>query len=292
MSLYLFFFHLNILLAVGIFLSNKISCGTLIFLIHNTWSTALDDTEQRAPVFRNVTSSPCSLRPWQHLRHFLWTFGPWETKFEIHTLKPFSFLYHCIYLHKKSSAAVTFLMKQFWQPKWRRIFHLPLLADVATSEHHENVSPKCLPLVLPLPVFFQGWADKTSVITMTLTYLDSISPSPKNIPRLFPHQTDSQMCTTSVNASWSYLSLLTPGSHVTHLQFSFSFSDKTRFCQHWHFSITMYFSDSPIESKWSLAPFNSDIAFGSHTGVCHCSFYFGGSGMHKAWKAMLCQSST
>lgn len=70
-----------------------------------------------------------------------------------------SFLYHCIYLHKKSSAVVTFLMKQFWQPKWIRIFHLPLLADVATSEHHENFSSKCHPLVLLLPhlVLRLGW---------------------------------------------------------------------------------------------------------------------------------------
>lgn len=115
------------------------------------------------------------------------------------------------------------------------------------------------------------------------------SLSCKNILRLFPHQNESQMYTISLNASWSYLSLLKPGSHFTHLQFPFSFSDKTRFCQHWHFSVTMYFSDSPIESKWSLAPFNSDIAFGSHTDVCHCSFYFGGSGMHRLGR--LCYAS-
>lgn len=91
--------------------------------------------------------------------------------------------------------------------------------------------------------------------------------------------------------SWNCLSLLTRGPHFTHLQCSLSFSDKPKFCQPWHFSVAMYFSDSPIESMWSLASFNSDIAFGSHTDVCHCSFYFGGSGMHKAWKTALCQSS-
>lgn len=67
----------------------------------------------------------------------------------------------------------------------------------------------------------------------------------------------------------------------THLQFSLSFSDRPRFCQPWHFSVTMYFSDNLIEGKWNLAPFNSDIAFGSHTDVCHWSFYFGGWGSHR-----------
>lgn len=95
------------------------------------------------------------------------------------------------------------------------------------------------------------------------------------------------MCATSLNDSQGCLNLLTPGLHFTHLQYSLSFSDKPRFCHPWYFTVTMYFSDSPTGSKWSLAPFNSNIAFGSRTEVCHCSFYFGGSGMHKAWKTTL-----
>lgn len=90
-----------------------------------------------------------------------------------------------------------------------------------------------------------------------------------------------QKCTTSLKASWCDLSLQTLGSPFTHLWFPFSFSDKTTFCQHWRFSGTVYLSDSPVESKWSLTPFNSDIAFGSHTDVCPCGFYFGGSGKHR-----------
>lgn len=178
-------------------------------------------------------------------------------------------------------------MRQFWQPKWWSSFHLPLLADVATSEHHGNVSPKCLPLVFPLPILFQGWAYRASVIKMTLTCFDSIlkafwsSSHIRLIVRSVP--------TTCLNASWGDLSLRTLGLHFTHLRFPFRVLDKTRFCQHWHFSVTMYFSDSPIESKWSLAPFNSDIAFGSHTNVCHCRFYFRGSGIHKPWR--LCYAS-
>lgn len=74
--------------------------------------------------------------------------------------KPFYFLHHCIYLHNKSSAVAAFFMKQFWQPKQRRIFHLLLLADIATFEYHENVFPECLPLIFSLPVSFGAWASR------------------------------------------------------------------------------------------------------------------------------------
>lgn len=131
--------------------------------------------------------------------------------------------------------------------------------------------------------FFSGSHSRTRLSHHhDLGLLDSISHPCKNILRLF-----ARLFAISLNDSQSCLSLLTLGLHFTHLQYSLSFSDKPGVCQPWHFSVTMYFSDSPTGSEWSLAPFNSDIAFGSHIEVCHCSFYFGGSGMHKAWKTAL-----
>lgn len=104
---------------------------------------------------------PLSPWPWQLLRHSL----PLNFRASGHKVwnqcpKPFCFLHHCIYLHKKSSAVAAFFMKPFWQPKQRRIFHLLLLADIATFGYHENVFPQCLPLIFPLPVSFQAWASR------------------------------------------------------------------------------------------------------------------------------------
>lgn len=176
-------------------------------------------------------------------------FRPRETRFEINALKLFYFLHHCIYLHKKSSAS-GFLHEAVLTAQVEKNF-----PSASVGWHcHFWASWKCLPtmplpLVFPHPILFQGWASRASGITMTLTYLDSISCSHKNILRLFTHQTGGQRYATSLNAIWHYLCLLTLGSHFIHLLFSFSFSDKPRFCQRWHFSVTMYFPDSPTESK-------------------------------------------
>lgn len=172
---------------------------------------------------------------------------------------------------------LAFCTKQFWQPKWR-IFHLPLLADVATSEHYENISPQCLPLVFPLSVLFQGWASRAG-ITVTLTYLNYwviLSFTGKHSETLCRSNGWPDVCQPF---KWQLELLEFANTRVAFYTAVFlQFLDKPRFCQCWHFSITMYFSDSPIESQWSLAHFNSDIPFGSHTDVCHCSFYAGGSG--------------
>lgn len=164
-------------------------------------------------------------------------------------------------------------------------FPSALLANIPTSEEHENVFLQCLPLNLPLPISFQDWTHKGHPHDLDSPWLDSHSC--KNVLRLHI-----SACWPDVYHQFTWqVELLSLGLHCTHLHFSLAFQTSLDFCQPWHFSVTMYFSDSLIEGKWSLALFNSDIASGPQTDVCHCSFYFRGSGMHKAWEMALSSSS-
>lgn len=76
-------------LEVGLFLSNTILYGTTILLIHNTWRGALDEMEQ-SPCVSECRFFPLSPGPWQLLRHFLWTLGPQDTRFEINAPNHFT----------------------------------------------------------------------------------------------------------------------------------------------------------------------------------------------------------
>lgn len=212
-------------------------------------------------------------------------FRPPENKIWNKGPKPPYFLHHRIYLHKKSSAVAAFFRKQFSQPTWSRIFHLlcwltfPLLRSMKMCSYNASH------LTFLSPSHFKTGPIKD--IPMTLTHLDLIPIHVKNVLRLHI-----SACWPDVYHQFTWqLEFLSLGLHCTHLHFSLAFQTSLDFCQPWHFSVTMYFSDSLIEGKWSLALFNSDIASGPQTDVCHCSFYFRGSGMHKAWEMALSSSS-
>lgn len=200
--------------------------------------------------------------------------------------KPSYFLPHCIYLHKNHLQWELFSGSSSDSPRGTEFsiclcwLMFPLLSSMKMSSYNASH------LTFLSPSHFKdGPIEVSHPHDLDSPWLNS-HPC-KNVLRL---HTSAWWPDVYHQFTWQ-LELLLLGLHFTRLRFSLSFSDKPRFLPTLAFSVTMYFSDSLIEGKWSLAPFNSDIASGSQTDVCHCSFYFGGSGMHKAWEMAMCPSS-
>ena len=155
--------------------------------------------ERWAPKCWNVASFPYS-----HHYSSSWVpplnFRAQEPRFEINDQNQFT-SYVNVYLYIGITCSGSFSMKQFSQPKWRRLFHLPLLlADFLLLNTMITPSHNASHLTFLSPSHSQCWAKRGQPSPWPWLTLTQLHIHVKMIWD-FTHQTDGQRCATSLSGS-------------------------------------------------------------------------------------------